>query len=67
MVTPNPPKAHCWSNEPIPFIAMSKKIFRSFRHFRDFRNTKKIRGGNIENFRSFRHFRYFRDTKKRYV
>ena len=41
MVTPYPPSAQCWSNEPIPFIAMPKENFRSFRLFRDFRNINK--------------------------
>ena len=41
MATYNPPKAQCWSNEPIPFIATPQDIFRYFRHFRYFWNANK--------------------------
>ena len=40
MVTPNPPKAQCWSNEPIPFIATPKRKFSflsSFSYFSEYK------------------------------
>ena len=44
MVTPNPPKAQCWSNEPIPFIATPKRIFSFLSSFSLFSGYKeKIR------------------------
>ena len=39
MATPYPPKAQCWSNEPIPFIATPKRKFSFLSSFSEYKEN----------------------------